>query len=66
MSVYELTVLFEILHYPSKTACNGSQLDSNALVTALGAHCLATLVRQTLVPGCAHVDASREDGDETM
>jgi hypothetical protein len=57
--------MFEVLYYPSKTACNGSELNSNTLVTALGAHCLATLVCQTLVPGRAHVDAGREDGDKT-
>jgi hypothetical protein len=58
--------MYEPWHYPSKTACNGSELDSNTLVPALGAHCLATLVCQTLVPGRAHVDAGREDGDEAM
>lgn len=57
--------MFRMLTYPSKTACNRTELNSNTLVTALGAHCLATLVCQTLVPGCAHIDTGREDGDKT-
>ena len=57
--------MFGVLAYPSEAASNGSKLDSNSLVTAFGAHCLTTLVCQTLVPGCAHVDTGREHGDKT-
>ena len=65
LSVHELSLKIGTLKYPSNAACNGSKLDSDALVTALFAHCLAALIRQTLVPGRAHINAGWEDGDKT-
>lgn len=47
--------------HPSQAACDRSKLDRNTFVAALVAHCLAALIRKTLVPCGSNIDASGKD-----